>query len=336
MNDKTTQEGAAEDDIKVVEVDNIEAAHQAEEEAQRVADEAAKQAVKPEAHADDEDDDEDDRLAESQTDTDDEVANQRNRERRRSRREMQRRARERKDQELVQLAQQNQQLAQRLAQLEGAQLTSTAAGIESQYSAAQNEIARAEAVLAAAIEAGNGADTAAALRARDEARDRAIALRAQYGRVTQTLEQHRQPPQTQRPQAENRAATYGRAWIEANPWFDPNGTDEDSAITRAIDAQVSRDGYDPNTIEYWQEVTRRVNDRFEGPAKSTPKPATKQAPPTGTTREHVPASTRNEVYVTPERKQAMIDAGVWDDPAARARYLKAYRQYDNDVSARKS
>ena len=65
------------------------------------------------------------------------------------------------------------------------------------------------------------------------------------------------------------------------------------------------------------------------PAKSTaPKTKPKTPPPTGGTREHAPASTKKEIYVTPERKQAMIDAGVWDDPIARQRYLKAYRDYD--------
>jgi hypothetical protein len=36
--------------------------------------------------------------------------------------------------------------------------------------------------------------------------------------------------------------------------------------------------------------------------------------------------------VTPERKQAMIEAGVWDDPVLRQRYLKAYQDYDNGTA----
>ena len=50
----------------------------------------------------------------------------------------------------------------------------------------------------------------------------------------------------------------------------------------------------------------------------------------GGSRENVPASTRKEVYVTPERKQAMIDAGAWEDPVKRARMLKAYQAYDRN------
>ncbi len=40
------------------------------------------------------------------------------------------------------------------------------------------------------------------------------------------------------------------------------------------------------------------------------------------------AFSKHDVYVSPERKQAMIEAGVWDDPTLRAKYLKAYQQYD--------
>ena len=331
MVDKSTKEGDGQQDeeLNVVEVDNLEDAAKEAEEAAKAAGEAKAAEAAAKAAGDDDDDD---RLADSADDTDDEVVNQRNRERRRNRREMQRRARERKDAQLDELLQQNAQLAQRLAQIEAGHLTSTAATIESQYSAAQADIARAEAILAAAVEAGNGADTTEALRVRDAARDRANALREQYGRIQQTFESHQQQTQVVRPsESEDRKTQLGRAWIQANPWFKPDGSDEDSAITKVIDTQVLRDGYDPNTLEYWQELTRRVNERFEGPAKQQAAAPRKQAPPTGTNREHVPATTRNEVYVTPARKQAMIDAGVWDDPVARARYLKSYRDYDNSA-----
>ena len=56
----------------------------------------------------------------------------------------------------------------------------------------------------------------------------------------------------------------------------------------------------------------------------------KKAPPIGGTREHAPQSTRKEVSVTPERKQAMIDAGIWDDPVRRAKQIKAYQAYDRN------
>ena len=35
-----------------------------------------------------------------------------------------------------------------------------------------------------------------------------------------------------------------------------------------------------------------------------------------------------EVYISPERKEALIEAGVWDDPVLRAKYVKRYSEYD--------
>jgi hypothetical protein len=36
------------------------------------------------------------------------------------------------------------------------------------------------------------------------------------------------------------------------------------------------------------------------------------------------------VYISPERKDAMQEAGVWDDPVLRNKYLKAYSDYDRE------
>jgi len=51
-------------------------------------------------------------------------------------------------------------------------------------------------------------------------------------------------------------------------------------------------------------------------------------PAVGSGREHAPATTRKEIYLSPERKQALIDAGVWDDPILRMKYAKRYSEYD--------
>jgi hypothetical protein len=40
------------------------------------------------------------------------------------------------------------------------------------------------------------------------------------------------------------------------------------------------------------------------------------------------------VYISPERKQALIDAGVWDNADLRQRYIKRYAEYDRNNSSR--
>lgn len=40
---------------------------------------------------------------------------------------------------------------------------------------------------------------------------------------------------------------------------------------------------------------------------------------------------KNEVYVSEERRKAMEEAGVWEDPVTRNRYLKQYAKYDAEA-----
>ena len=272
--------------------------------------------------ADDDGDDEDDgdeRLAESEDDHDEEVSL--NRKRRQKRREMQKRAREATQHELNALRQHNEEMARRLAAVEGHALNSNAQQLDARINQTLNDIRQAEHIMAKATEAGNGEDVVAAMRIRDAAMSEAQQLQYQK----QQFEQARQPRQ---PQVDPNVVGYAKQWMDANPWYDPNGSDRDSALTKVIDNELAREGYNPGTRDYWEELTSRVAEAL-GEAEPVQTKPRRKAPPQGNTREHAPTSSRKEIYVTPERKQAMIEAGVWDDPVARQRYLKAYQAYDN-------
>lgn len=300
------------DDIVVVETDGEEAAQ-------------------TEAPADDNEDEDDDeaRMGTSEDDSDDEIVDKtkKNRDSRVKRRQLQKAAKERADRELAYLRQQNSELMRRMSAVEGNTLTQNAAGVQQHLQQALAEARQAEQIMARAIEAGNGEDAATALRIRDEAKERAAQLSAYKDHFEAAAKE------ATAPRADPRVTNYAQQWLSANSWYDPQGRDEDSAITKAIDNSLAREGWDPASAEYWHELTRRVASRIsdgtaddDGP-RASPR---RKAPPTGNTREYAPSSTKNEVVVTPERKQAMIDAGVWDDPVARKRYLKAYQEYDRN------
>lgn len=281
---------------------------------------------------DDQDDDEgDERLAESQDDTDEDVSP--NRKRRLKRREVRKRAKENAERELRFLREQNAELVRRVSAIEGHALSTNEQTLEQRMQEAVRDAQQAESIMARAIEAGNGEDAATALRLRDEANRRAWELSQSKQRVEQVRQQQATPA------VDPRVRNLAQEWIAANPWYDPNGRDEDSRVTKAIDDGLVAEGYNPASADYWHELTRRVSSRINGgsaaddDADEAPRaaaPAKRKAPPTGNTREHAPPSTRKEVYVTAERKQAMIDAGVWDDPSLRTRYLKAYQAYDKN------
>jgi hypothetical protein len=272
--------------------------------------------------ADDADDDGDERLADSQDDHDEDVASSTNRTRRQKRREIRKRAKDNADRELRFLREQNDALLRRVQAVEGSTLQNNVQSLDQRMQEAMREAQQAETIIARAIEAGNGDDVATAMRLRDEAKQRV----QQFGYAKQQVETARQ--QAARPAPDPRVQTYAREWLEANPWYDPNGRDEDSRITKAIDDGLTAAGYNPASSDYWHELTKRVASRIgsdDAPRSTNPR---RKAPPTGNSREHAPVSTKREVYVTPERKQAMMDAGVWDDPVARNKMLKAYQSYD--------
>ena len=280
------------------------------------------------AAADDDDDDEgDDRLATSEDDSDEDIATQSsNRERRRKRREIQKRARDAAQRELEMLRRTVAELSQRVSATETHAVSTNVQTLEQRLAAAQAEVQQAERIIAAATEAGNGNDVVAAMRIRDEAI--ANARQLEYTRQ-QMVEQARRPAT---PQIDPNVVNYAKEWMTANPWYDPQGADRDSALTKAIDNELAREGFNPATREYWEELTARVAAELgedSGAADDTPSKPRRKAPPTGNTREHAPPSTRKQIYVTPERKQAMIEAGVWDDPVRRQAMLRAYQAYDN-------
>lgn len=280
---------------------------------------AAEEPQADEPEDDDDDDGEDERLAESDDDHDEEVS--KNQKRRQKRREVQKRAKENAQRELEMLRKLNADLMRRVSAIETHTANSNAQTLEQRLAQAVNEVQQAEHVIAKATEAGNGDDVVAAMRIRDAA----IAQAQQLQAAKQQFEQARQ--QASQPQVDPTVVNYAKQWMEANPWYDPQGRDRDSALTKAIDNELAREGYDPTSREYWEELTERVSEAIGGGGEPKPKPRRK-SPPTGATREHAPPSTKKEIFVTPERKQAMIEAGVWDDPVLRQRYLKAYQAYD--------
>jgi len=266
----------------------------------------------------------DERLGDSEDDSDEEITSRsRSNVKRQKQRERQKRAKEHADRELALLREQNDALLRRVSVIEGNTLASNVNAIDHRIAQAQADVKQAEAIIARAVEAGNGDDVATAMRLRDEAQYEAQQLWQQKQHVEQVRQQHANPG------PDPRVVNYAKEWMDANPWYDPSGRDEDSAITKVIDNQLASEGYNPKDADYWHELTRRVAARIGDDEVGTRQsPSKRRAPPTGTTREHAPVSTKKEIYVTPERKQAMIDAGIWDDVPRRNQMLKAYQAYD--------
>lgn len=232
--------------------------------------------------------------------------------------------------ELDFLRKRNDDLERRVSVQEHRAHNSDLSAYDNALAQAANEADMAERVIAKAVAAGNGEDVTQAMRYRDQALARIQQLNEHKQRVAQ------QPPQRpqQKPQIDDVTLRYAHEFIEKNPWYDATGGNEDSAVVIAIDQSLAKDGYDSRTSEYWDELTkraaRRLPERFE---KANTKREPRGGPVVGSGREHAPQSTRREVYISPERKQALVEAGVWDDPVLRAKYVKRYAEYDRNNRA---
>jgi hypothetical protein len=289
-------------------------------------------------HNDDDDDinpdhpDDDDRVASTartdENDTDREAIRERRRIEKIERKQRRDTAINRDKTELEFLRKQNELLERRMAAQEYRAQQSDVLSLAQQAQQAKNQAQQAERVIAKAVEAGNGNDVAQAMRYRDEAMQRA----QQLNYAAQQAQQRQPSPVSSGP--DERVMAHARKFIDENKWYDPQGRDEESAIVLAIDQALVKDGFAPHTEEYWGELkkraARRLPDRF---ASASSDRVARGGPAMASGREHAPASTRNEVYISPERKSALIEAGVWDDPVLRQKYVKRYAEYDKQNRA---
>lgn len=230
--------------------------------------------------------------------------------------------------ELEFLRRRNDELERRVSGIEQKSQRSDISLIEQKLKEATNEVQMAEKVIAKAVAAQNGEDVAQALRYRDQAMLKARQLEAAKKQAEQVASAPKQKP------VDDVSLEHAREFIQENPWYNPKGADESSAIVLAIDNALVREGLDPRTEDYWDELRDRVRRRL--PEKfSEEKPKSERTarggPSVGSGREHAPTSTRREVYISPERKQALIEAGVWDDPVLRQKYIKKYMDYDRNL-----
>lgn len=275
----------------------------------------------------DDDDEEDSRLDADNNDR--EELRRKRREEKAERAQRRKAAIERDKAELNQLRQQNEELMRRVQNVEKFAHANSVSTVTSRIQDALEEVRAAEHIIAQAVEAGNGVDVAKAMRIRDEAMQKANQLQM-YKKNVEANGNNLQSKTINKPPAElmpnNIASKLAADWVKMNSWYDPQAGDPRSKKVLEIDQSLADEGYNPNSLEYWRELDRRVEAETSSSRK-------RGGPPVGSGRGDTTRAGRNEVYISPERKQALIDAGVWDDPVARQRYLKSFAQWDRENNA---
>jgi hypothetical protein len=226
----------------------------------------------------------------------------------------------------------NSELEKRLIEQERRSQSHEISLVDQRLNEAKQRVVLAERVLARSMESQNGDDFAKALQHRDEAQSEIQQLSQYKQNATQ---RQVQAPSQQQPRVDPVAVSYYKQFVEEHPWFDQNGGNEESAIALAIDTSLVKEGYQPNTEEYWDELhdrlERRIPEKFQ---KTAPKREARGGPAMPTSKNNSSTGGKVEFHLSAARKQALIDSGIWDDPAARKKSIEYYRNYDREKAGR--
>lgn len=185
----------------------------------------------------------------------------RRRQEKKERRERARNEREFDKSLIKSLTKQLQEVNTRVSAVETHGLRVDVRQIDESIQSAGNAYRIAEHKMQEAMTKQNGAAFTAALRARDEARDRYQQLSYQKT----TLEKSDRP---QRPTIDPVVMNHAKSFTKEHKWYDPQGRDRDSRIMLAIDKGLVDAGFDPTTAEYWKELRKQGREAMPQRFKS--------------------------------------------------------------------
>ena len=242
--------------------------------------------------------------------------------------------------QLASTNQTNQQLQEQLNILSRRTTGAEIVQVEQELSRIEQTYLYHKGVMEAASQAGKVSDAL-------QAGEKMNSAKARYGEVTRLKEAiSRQTTVGTVAMPDPAVTTNATKWATGNKWYNPSGQDFDSRITREIDSDLTKEGFDPRTTSYWEELDRRVqkhlphrasvdnNNRNRG---STSRPRNTVA---GSGREDIGTGGSgsggggNKFTLSVERVQAMKDAGQWADPKKRSEMTKYYRDYDRASSGK--
>jgi len=246
------------------------------------------------------------------------------RNRRKQKRELAKAVSSEKELQLNLLRKQNEELMARLAVVEKKTHNADLARLDKAIEDQETRINYAKIKMAEAMSAGDGETYNQAQEIWFDARNQVANLKSSKEQVAR--------PQPQNTAPDPRLQRHANEWMERNPWFNQNGGDLDSRIAKMVDEELTKEGWDPKSEDYWDELdnrlSKRINHRYNETMDVKPSSKGPRSVVTSSGRESVNGSSnRNTFTLKPEQVRAMKDAGMWDDPQKRAKMIKTYAQY---------
>ena len=223
-------------------------------------------------------------------------------------------------------------MAERLAVLEKRTAGSDLARLDKAIEDGHLRLQYAKLKIKEAAEMADGASLAEANEAWYEARRQVEALEALKKKAVETDSTARHSvPKAPDPLLKRHATN----WMNRNDWYDPNGSDMDSQVATKVDESLMKEGWDPLTADYWEELDRRLTKylphRYNGGNDESTSRSSDRRPRTvvtGSGREQSTSAKPGEFRLSPERVRAIKEAGKWDNISERNRMIKKYAEYD--------
>jgi hypothetical protein len=225
------------------------------------------------------------------------------------------------------LEKRNEDLARRLAAVENTASSYQFAQIDK---AVEDEATRVEYTKMKMLQAAQENDVAAQMEYLEQLTDAKERLRQVQQYKKQQLEAAKAPKQNVPNEMAAEVQKNAQRWLGKNSWFDPQARDTDSRIAKVIDQELAADGWDPSDSEYWEELDNRLSARLPHRYTSKGGSAKRSAGPTASSRVANSASKPGTIRISPERVQAIKDAGAWDDINKRNKMIRAYVDYDRN------
>lgn len=245
--------------------------------------------------------------------------------RRKAKKEYVKQANAEKDIMLNNLKRQNQELMERLAVVERKTHSADLARLDKAVEDKQLRLQYARMKMAEATQAGDGEAMA-------KAQEMWYEARREMETLISAKEQAAKANNAPSPTDNGRMQRLASDWMEDNSWFDPNGDDEDSQIARVVDQKLVKEGWNPNSEEYWAELDKRLQKRLphrytDDTDEREVRTRRPRSVVTGSGRESAAASGgKNTFTLSPEQVRAMKDAGLWDDPDKRNKMIRRYAE----------
>lgn len=228
------------------------------------------------------------------------------------------------------LEKRNAELAERLAKVESAAASYQFAQLDKTI---EDEATRVEYAKMKMLQAAQANDAAAQVEYLEQLTEAKQRLQQAQHYKKQQLEAAKAPKQNVPTPMNEEVQRNATAWLRKNSWYDPEARDTDSRIAKVIDQELAQDGWDPSEPEYWEELDNRLSARL--PHRYTAKGGAQRraAGPTASSRVANTTSAKpGTMILSPERVQAIKEAGAWDDVNRRNKMIRAYAAYDRQNS----